>query len=382
VLTTHPDSVSAGPAAAAAEGPGAPELSVIIPTFNEKPNIMALVDRLERALAGISWEAIIVDDDSPDGTIGLVRTIAAGDRRIRGIRRIARRGLAGACLEGILASSSPVVAIIDGDLQHDETRLPVMLDLVRSGKADLVVASRYREGGAAGDGFSGLRHRVSKLATRLARTVVKHELSDPMSGFFLVRRQLIEDVARRLSRQGFKLLLDIVASSSPGLRIAEVPYAFAPRLSGESKLDAAVALDYLGLLAAKLSGDRISLRFVGFGMVGSLGLGVHLAALAGFLDAGLSFDPAQTGAMLTAMSSNYFLNNAFTYRDRRRTGWKLWTGLLSFAALCSVGVVAGVGISGIFYQDHEAWWAAGMAGAVIGAAWNYVTTSAFTWGTR
>lgn len=362
--------------------PGAPELTVVIPTLNERDNISLLVQRLESALAGIRWEAVFVNDNSVDGTMEAVRDFALRDARVRGIRRIARRGLAGACLEGMLSSSSPVVAVIDGDLQHDETRLPEMLGILRRDEADLVVASRYTGGGEAVEGFNRSRQRASQLATRLAGLVVKRRLSDPMSGFFMIRRSAVDAIAPRLSRQGFKILLDIVASSPATLRIAEIPYVFGRRIHGTSKLDAAVAFEYFGLLLAKASGDRLSLRFFSFAMVGSLGIGVNLAALAGFLDVGWAFTPAQTAAMLTAMTSNYFLNNAITYRDRRRGGWKLWAGLLSFAALCSVGLVAGVGVSGIFYYDHGQWWLAGLAGAAVGSAWNYVTNSAFTWGIR
>jgi len=358
---------------------GGAELTVVVPTLNERANIGLLVARLRQSLAGIDWEVVFVDDDSKDGTILAVRDIAAADHRVRGIRRIARRGLAGACLEGILSSSAPIVAVMDGDLQHDDTCLPAMFAILQGGEADLVIASRYGGDGSADGGFTRLRSSASRLATRLAHLLLKTPIQDPMSGFFMLRRDIVDTVAPRLSRQGFKILLDIVASSPATIRIKEIPYVFAPRLHGQSKLDSLVALEYAGLLVAKMSGDLISTRFLAFGLVGSAGVIVHLSVLHALLPHGLSFAVAQTAAMFTAMVFNYTLNNAFTYRDQRRRGWRFLSGLAMFSALCSLGVVAGVGVSSLLYSGHSRWWVAGLAGAVVGSAWNYITNSAITW---
>jgi dolichol-phosphate mannosyltransferase len=325
---------------------------------------------------------VFVDDDSKDGTIAVVRDIATADHRVRGIRRIARRGLAGACLEGILSSSAPVVAVMDGDLQHDEMCLPAMFEIVRRGEADLVIASRYESAGGADRGLTRLRASGSRLATRLARLLLKTPINDPMSGFFMLRRDIVDVVAPRLSRQGFKILLDIVASSAATLRIREIPYVFGPRLHGQSKLDSLVVLEYAGLLVAKASGDLISTRFLAFGLVGSAGVVVHLSVLHALLPHGVPFVLAQTGAMFTAMAFNYTLNNTFTYRDQRRRGWRFLTGFAMFATLCSFGVIAGVGVSTLLYTSPSRWWAAGLAAAAVGAAWNYITNSAITWRSR
>ncbi|MBN9075104.1 MAG: dolichol monophosphate mannose synthase [Rhizobiales bacterium 65-79] len=359
-----------------------PELTVVVPTLNERANIPLLVERMAEAIIGINWEIVFVDDDSKDGTIQAVRSLANADHRVRGLRRIVRRGLAGACLEGMLSSSAPIVAVMDADLQHDEKCLPEMFRLLGAGDTDLVVATRYDAGGSASDGFGDFRARGSKLAVRLAKSLLKIELSDPMSGFFMLRREIVDEIAPRLSQQGFKILLDMVASSQRPLRIREIPYRFGQRLHGESKLDATVVLEYLGLLVAKASGDLVSTRFLAFGMVGSAGVIVHLATLRLLLVNGLTFTPAQTAAMFTAMAFNYTVNNSLTYRDRRRRGWRFFTGLGMFAALCSFGVVAGVGVSSVFYQSEPRWWLAGLAGAAVGAAWNYVTNSAVTWRSR
>ena len=356
-----------------------PDLTIIVPTFNERQNVPVLVERLGRTLTGVNWEAVFVDDDSPDGTAALLRGMAAGDSRIRCLRRVGRRGLSGACVEGMLAASAPVVAIMDADLQHDEALLPAMFAAIGNG-ADLVVGTRYAAGGESGTGFSAWRQRASKLATSLARTFLGVTISDPMSGFFMLPRQLVEDVAPRLSTQGFKILLDLIASSPPGLKIVELPYSFRERHAGQSKLDSLVALDYLGLLAAKTFGDWFSVRFAMFVLVGATGLAVHLLSLLSLVSVGdVGFGAAQTVATYIAMTWNFFLNNQLTYRDRRLRGLAAVQGLLIFCAVCSVGAVANVGVASWIYQSRPSAWLAGTAGALMGAVFNYAASSALTW---
>ncbi len=356
-----------------------PELAIVIPTLNERANVSVLVQRLDYALNEISWEAIFVDDDSTDGTIDEIRRIARRDARIRGIRRISRRGLAGASLEGMLSTSADYIVLMDGDLQHDETQIVEMLTWLQRGEADLVVASRYLASGDVALGLSDFRRRGSRTANRLAQLVLRRPMSDPMSGFFMLRRDVVDRVAGKLSPHGFKILLDLVGSSPPSLKIREIPFVFRPRLHGESKLDSAVVLEYLGLLLSKASGGLLSIRFLMFGLVGSTGVVVNLGVLAVLLARHVGFAEAQAVAMLTAMISNYLLNNALTYRDRRRRGWRLITGLASFTSLCSLGLIAGVGVSTLVYQANAPWWLAGLAGAAMGAMWNYVASSAITW---
>ncbi|MES0880229.1 glycosyltransferase family 2 protein [Roseibium sp. SCP14] len=355
------------------------ELSVILPSFNEASNIPILVGLLDEALRGIDWEAIVVDDNSPDGTTEVAREIAQRDPRIRVIRRIGRRGLSGACIEGILASSAPYVAVMDADLQHDETLLPKMLAELKSDDTDLVVASRKVDGGTVGEGLSSIRAWGSNIANGLAQKLLNVTLKDPMSGFFMVRREKAEALAPKLSPQGFKILLDLVSSANGSLKIKELPFTFRERQHGESKLDTLVTLDYFGLLLAKYFGDVVSVRFLMFGLVGASGLVVHLAALRIFLLGDIEFNIAQTGASFVAMTSNFFLNNQLTYRDRRLRGTQALVGLLTFYAVCSVGVLANVGVANLMYADPAYWWFAGTAGAIMGAVWNYAASSALTW---
>ena len=361
---------------------GLPQLSVVIPTFNERDNVTTLFRRLEKTLAGIPFEAIFVDDNSPDGTWQVLRELSREDGRVRCIRRIGRRGLSGACIEGILASSAPCAAVIDADLQHDETQLPKMLTLLQGGEFDLVVGSRYIEGGSA-QSFNRQRAGASALATEVAKRVLKVQIADPMSGFFMIRRDRFEQLAPQLSTQGFKILLDVVATAHGALRIKEVPYTFGSRLHGESKLDSMVALDFLGLVLAKLTNDVVSLRFLLFAMVGSLGLVVHLAALYVALEVfRVPFAGAQACGALCAMTSNFILNNFLTYRDQRLKGFAILRGLLLFYLVCSVGLFANVGVAFSVYDQQPIWWLAGAAGALMGVVWNYAMSGLFVWRKR
>jgi dolichol-phosphate mannosyltransferase len=355
------------------------ELTLVIPTFNERENVPVLLERLSATLVGIAWEVVFVDDDSPDGTADLVRSLTRRHPNVRCLHRIGRRGLASACVEGVMSSAAPYVAIMDADLQHDESLLPKMFEALRGERLDIVVGSRFSGGGNV-TSMSDLRIRLSGVANRLARLVVKAELSDPMSGFFMLRRPVFDAAVRRLSAQGFKILVDLFASSPKPLAFKELGFTFRERRHGESKLDSLVAIEYLQLLIDKLLGHIIPARFVLFSAIGALGLGVHLGVLATSLKlAGLGFTSAQAVATFTAMTWNFYLNNVLTYRDRRLRGWKWLYGLLSFYALCGIGAVANVGIAAYVFHADQSWWLAGMAGALVGAVWNYALSSVFTW---
>jgi dolichol-phosphate mannosyltransferase len=355
------------------------DLAIVLPTFNEKGNVGPMIDRLDRALKGIHYEAIFVDDDSPDGTAEAVRQIAGNRDNVRVLHRIGRRGLASACIEGILGASAPFVAIMDADLQHDESILPEMLRRMREENLDLIVGSRHIAGGSMGE-FAQWRVKLSQLGKRLSLMGAEHELSDPMSGFFMVRVTTFERFAHRLSGIGFKILLDIVLSAGPGLRIGEVPYCFRQREHGESKLDVLVGLEYFELLVDKHLGDLVNVKFVLFGMVGALGVGVHLLILSVLLKlAGLSFAAGQTVTTFTVMILNFVLNNSVTYRDRRLTGWRFWGGLVTFCLACGLGVVANVAIASEAFHRGVPWVLAAVTGLLFSAVWNYGVTSMTTW---
>lgn len=363
--------------ALAAEASTFGRLTVVVPTFNERRNITPLLKKLRSALSTLSWRIIFVDDDSPDGTARLARRHAVRNPKVQCLQRIGRRGLAGAVIEGVLASPDRYVAVIDGDLQHDERLIPAMLARLEAADADLVIASRFLETNTPVKGLSRIRLTGSRFATALGRRVLKIRVSDPMSGYFLIRRDVVESVAPRLSTEGFKVLFDIIASSPRPLRIIEMPYTFGDRAGGESKMDRRVVLDYLGLLIAKLSHDVISPRLVGFLLVGASGVLVHLVVLRALLFEG--FSRAQFVAAATAMTTNYLLNNALTYRDRRRRGLALLTGYLGFCAVCSLGLAANVVAASLVQETGQAWWLAGLSGAAIAALWNYAASSLLVW---
>ncbi|CAM4004432.1 glycosyltransferase [Palleronia rufa] len=370
-----------GPAAESV--PEAPlALGIVVPVFKEVENVGEMVRRLDTALEGIAWEVIFVDDDSPDGTADAVRKIGRRDRRVRCLQRIGRRGLASACVEGMLATSAPVAAVIDGDLQHDETLLPRMLDAIRMDEADIVVGSRYVAQGGVGN-WDRRRVAISGYSNALARRILGVRLSDPMSGFFMLRRDIVHRAAPHLSEIGFKILLDIVVSLPSRPRIVEIPYEFRARVAGESKLDPAIAWEFGMMLVDKIIGRYIPARFVSFAAVGGSGIFVHFAVLSvlyGGLSAG--FAAAQTGATLVAIAYNFFLNNILTYRDRRLEGAALFRGLATFYLACGIGVVANIGVATYVFENNNAMAVSALAGIVVGSVWNYVITSIFTWQAR
>ena len=366
------------------------ELAIVLPTLNERGNLAALVERLDAALSGLSWEAIFVDDNSPDGTSDEARAISLRDPRIRVIQRIGRRGLASAAIEGMLATAAPVVAVMDADHQHDPKLLPGMLAAIQSGEYDLAYASRFCEGASTEAWNRPDRVKASGLANAIARKVTGVDLTDPMSGYFMLRAETLRADAHRLSGVGFKILLDILATVETPLRVKEFPLAFAARAEGESKLDRTVVFEFLVGLYDKWLGRIIPTRFALFGTIGAVGVLVHMAALAVFLSIFggsfkghlvSAFEVGQTTAALVAMTFNFFLNNTLTYADKRLSGFlPLLRGWARFALTCSIGLLANVGVAAVLvrFGFHE--YPAAITGIVIGSVWNFALSSRFVWG--
>jgi dolichol-phosphate mannosyltransferase len=361
-----------------------PALTVVVPCYNEIENVKEVVDRLEVVLEGIAWEVVFVDDDSPDGTAQEVRRIAQERPHVRVIQRIGRRGLSGACIEGILSCSSELVAVMDADLQHDETKLAEMFQRLNEDPAlDLVVGSRKVSGGSATGGLSSLREAGSNAANAIARRFLKIEISDPMSGYFMIRRLRFNEVVLDLQKQGFKILADMIAASHGRWNILELPYEFRARAHGESKLDTAITLEFLGLIIARLTGGWLPIRFILFMAVGVSGLVVQIvvARLVLWL-----FKPefvlAEAAGVFAAMTSNFLLNNGLTYRDRRLRGTELIRGILSFYLVSSVGAIANVAVASWVYGILPVLVLASFAGALLGAVWNFGASSIVTWRAR
>ena len=354
-------------------------LTVVVPCYNERANVSRLVENLRLALRDISWEAVFVDDNSPDGTAAEVRLLARHDPRIRCIKRIGRRGLASAVIEGAMSSSAEYVAVMDGDLQHDERRLRDLLALLQSGETDIAVGSRYLERSRAEGLANAWRRYLSKGGSWLTQALLPVRITDPMSGFFMLRRDLFERLAPRLTGQGFKILLDLLMSSPAPLRVAEIQVAFFPRAEGDSKLDVLVLLEFLGLIIDKICHGVVPLRFLAFAAVGTVGIVVNVAVLMMGRSVGFDFVTAQLMGTVVAMITNFQLNNVVTYRDQRLRGLALWRGLVLFLLVCSMGAIANVGIAQTMYHLNSGWTSAGAVGAAIGVVWNYAVSSTVVW---
>lgn len=355
----------------------APEISVIVPTFNARAEVAIIVERLSRALAACDWEVLFVDDNSTDGTAAAARALGETDARVRCMRRIGRRGLASACLEGMLASQARFLAVLEAALIDDETLPAEMLRRLRGGLVDLVVASRYLGGGpgAAPNDTARMRHWSKALERRLLGA----DLTDPMSGTFMIRRDVFEPLAASLSSQSTSILLDLTLVARGRLRVTELPRA--PRGGGQPGMrDIAIAIEYVGLAIARLTHDAISIRFLMFCLVGLSGVVIHLAILRlGLLSVGLPFVAAQTAAAIGAMAWNFTLNNLFTYHDQRLSGRAFLSGLVRFQLVCAIGAISNIGVASFIYSGGQNWWLAGLCGVVMGAVWNYAVTSVFVW---
>ena len=359
-------------------------VTIVVPTYNERLNIRPLVSLLENALTGIDWEVVFVDDDSPDGTADEVRELAKSISNIRVIHRVGRRGLSGACIEGILSSAGPYVAVMDGDLQHDEKILPLMLDaFVSDLDLDLVIGSRNVHGGSSGNGLSRIRSWGSDFATWLARRLLKINVKDPMSGFFMIKLDSFREVVNELQSQGFKILTDVLSASRGGWKVKEIPFIFKERQNGESKMDGAVTLEYFGLILARLTGGTISIRFVLFLLVGLTGVLVQLLMVGVFLNLlKFSFFYSQIFAVIAAMTSNFFLNNMLTYRDQALSGKRIFIGLVSFYFVCSIGAIANVAVANLVYSFVSLWILASFLGSVMSSLWNFMSSKWLTWRIR
>jgi dolichol-phosphate mannosyltransferase len=355
------------------------ELAVVLPTFNERENIGEVVARVAEALVGLNWEMIFVDDDSPDGTSEVIRDYAAADRRIRLVHRIGRRGLSSACIEGIMASSANYVAVMDADMQHDESILPDMLRKLRTEALDVVVGTRNADGGSMGQ-FCASRVFLSRLGLKVSRMISRCEMSDPMSGFFLLKRSFFLEVVHGLHGGGFKILVDMLATSTRPVRLGEVGYCFRNRRHGESKLDVNTALEYLFLVVNKLTDGVVPTRFFLFALVGASGLVVHFACLSMlFCLFHFGFAVSQGWATMAAMTGNFFLNNLITYRDRSLHGIYIVAGLLTFWVACGFGAWANVSFAKTLLHSGVPWYFAGLSGIILSAVWNYSVSNLFTW---
>ena len=357
------------------------ELSVIVPTYNEKSNIYKLIESLDVVLKDVSWEIIFVDDDSPDKTAAEVRKIAQVNSKVRIIHRIDRHNLSSACIEGVMSSSSKYITVMDADMQHDEKIIPKMLNTIKSENCNLVVGSRFIDGAYASGGLSNTRANGSKLAIWMSQFIIKPiQLNDTMSGFFMFERQLFAKYANSFSKDGFKILLDFVMCAKKEIKLKEIGYSMRARYSGDSKMDHRIVLNYLQLLIAHSIGKVLPVRFILYVLVGSSGLLLHLLNLFIFYKI-FSFDfyTSLLIAAIISMTSNYLINNMLTFRDKMLRGIQLLYGFFSFSIVCGIGAWGNITMASQLFEYDVPWMIAGLAGAMISSVWNYSVSSKLTW---
>ena len=358
-----------------------PILSIVIPTYNEKDNISKILEMLSLALGNVQYEIIFVDDNSPDGTANEVKIYMRKFSNLHLIHRIGRRGLSGAIIEGVFAAKSEIVAVMDCDLQHDESKLLEMMDLFsKSTSLDLVIGSRFTEDGEISDkAFSKIRELGSKVTTLLIKKFMQIKSTDPLSGFFMVKRETFLKYSDNLQTQGFKVLADFLAMSGKFIEIEEVGYKFKNRIAGESKMSLLTVLELFSLVLSQIFKGKISIRFILFCMVGVSGIFVQLL-ITGFSMLLINqFSTSQTVGIFAAMTSNYFLNNYITFQERRLKSLDLVRGLVSFYFICSLGAFANIAVATYVFSLSSNWLISSFLGAVFGAVWNFTLSSIFTW---
>ena len=365
------------------------KVSIVAPTYNEAENIPRLVREVDRAMAGIDYELIIADDNSPDRTWAVAQEIADRNRRVRVIRRTDNRGLSPAVIQAFLSSTGDYVGVIDADLQHDPAILPRMIAAVDEG-AEIAVGSRYVMGGGTG-AWNASRRFQSWVATKLAQSFLGVKLTDPMSGFFVLPRNKFSQVHKQLDAGGFKILLEIIARLAPS-KLEEVPYTFRTRAAGQSKLSSKVVLQYLGQLWRLSSVSRyMSVRFVKFALVGASGTLVNLCAFLIFVSLFRLRDWRMSAlASLVANLTNYVFNNAWTFVDRGHRGLAILRGYVSYLTFSLVGLCASTltfaGLSHFFNfyppssrESNIFVLGFQLVAILVGTVFNYELNKRFTW---
>ena len=360
-------------------------LSLILPTYNEAENLPELLPKIEDTLKDIPHEVIIVDDDSPDGTWRTAQELGQKRDDVHVIRRVGRRGLSSAVIEGFLSAKGDVFAVMDADGQHDMSLLPKLYEAVQK-DGGIALGSRYTEGGSVGQ-WDERRHLLSRIATKLAIRLCKVKVSDPMSGFFAIRRQLFQGIVNHLNPKGFKILLDLLVHVPSSTKVTEVPFTFSERLHGESKLSRRVQLEFLEYLYDVTLGRYIPLTFVKYCIVGGLGVFVHLATyltVSGFLTTQhdlslMGFRVSVLVAIEVAILFNFYLNNIWTFAVSRLRGLQALIGFAKYNLACVFGAVANYAVSSYLFSLGWHDLGAVIIGAFTGVVWNYTMSRFFAW---
>jgi len=362
-------------------------LSLIIPTYNEAQNIKDLVAALSNLLDEFlpnNYELIIVDDDSPDRTWELAESLTIYFPHLKVLRRKDERGLSTAGIRGWQNAEGEILGVIDGDLQHPPERLIQLVTAMQNG-ADLAVASRHVEMGGVSD-WNLARRFLSRGAQLLGLIIlpgVIGRVSDPMSGYFVVRRASICD--RQLSPIGYKILIEVLARGAIS-KVTEVGYVFQERQGGESKVTWKQYLEYIShLLRLRLSLGEFR-RFIRFAFVGFSGVFVDMTVLY------LLHDPAALGWGLTrskfvageiAIINNFIWNDAWTFGDlsEKQTAWKSrLKRFIKFNAVCLIGLGLSVLLLNLFFNVlHIPYQIANLLAIAIVTVWNFWINLKLSW---
>lgn len=353
-------------------------VTIIIPSFNEKENVDQLInDILQVNEHGIISRVIYVDDDSSDGTAEYIKSKDFGFP-VDCLHRIRRSGLSSAVVEGIMLANTEYVAVMDGDGQHRPTDLLAMIDVITSNQLDLVIGSRFKN--CSPDSHVGYRLWLSLVGNKFANKVIGRNISDPLTGFFVMRRSVFMDIAHTINPTGFKILLEILYHCrKKSIAIQEVQINFSKRMAGESKLDSQVMLDFIGQIARCMSGGLIPDKFFAFCFVGLLGIFVHFLILSQLINLSVNFVYAQIVSTLGAMIFNYIINNILTFRRNRRHGVKFFTGMIIFILSCGLGAVANVGVASVINSSGYSWWLSAFAGVIVGTVFNFSLSKSVVW---
>ena len=356
-------------------------LTVVLPAYNERNNIDFLLQNLAKADMHQQIKRVIyVDDDSPDGSSEYIKSLANAHFEVLCIHRIGRQGLSSAVVEGVMLADTEYVAVMDADGQHEPTDLMGMLNLALKDKIDFVVGSRFKAQDSL-DNHTGLRHFISKKGNALCNFILKRELTDPLTGFFLFKRSIFLGAVRDMKPTGFKILLEFLYRiRSNNIEVVDYPIQFRTRHEGESKLDSRVLLEFIDQILGFLTKGLFPENLFGFLLVGASGLIVHLSLLYILLfPVGVNFELSQSLATLTSMISNFSLNNILTFRRNRLRGWRWVKGLLYFVVVCSIGATANVGAAAYLNNAGESWWLSGLMGILVGTIFNFALSRFFIW---
>jgi len=361
-----------------------PDISVIIPTYNESENLPILLERVSTALRDLDHEVVIVDDDSPDGTWRIAEDLTATYPTLRVIRRIDAKGLSSAVTTGMLQATGRVLAVMDADLQHDEGILPEMHHQVANEGHDVAVGSRETEGGSYGE-WSTSRKLVSFGAKLLAKWALGPQVKDPMSGFFAISRNYFQKTVDKVNPSGFKILLEFLARGSNPSTV-EVGYTFRKRLHGETKLNASIAIEYLLALIDLRFGWLIPNRFVKFGMVGITGSLLNFCGFAILQSLGASIPLAVLFGVELAIIWTYFANNFFTFTPMTYRGKDFFKGLLLYHFVGLYGLVIQFSVVDtllsnfpVLSENLLSLYPTYMIGVAFAAIGNYFLHGYYTW---